>query len=144
MYNPAGIMLANLRALFGVVIDIILLRRGPESIPVSQVLLAFVVALNVGGSLLLGRIDAGSLGQALAQSLAGCAVLLAWFHAALTLARKRERFLQTMTALFAVNALFLPAVVPLFTALVPYMGAILVSLYGVFGFRTFLASRSSR
>jgi membrane protease YdiL (CAAX protease family) len=39
--------------------------------------------------------------------------------------------------------LMLPADV-IAAALVPYMGAILLSLYGVFGFRTFLASRSSR
>jgi len=121
VYNPAGIMLANLRALLGVIIDIILLRRGPESVPASQVLLAFVMALNIGGALLLGRVDADSLGQALAQSVVGCAVLLAWFHAALIIARKRERYLQTMTALFAVNALFLPAVIPMYTALMPYL-----------------------
>ena len=40
VYNPAGIMLANLRALFGVVVDIVLLRRGPEDLPASTVLLA--------------------------------------------------------------------------------------------------------
>ena len=39
--------------------------------------------------------------------------------------------------------LLLPADV-IAAALVPYMGAILLSLYGVFGFRGFLASRSSR
>ncbi len=39
--------------------------------------------------------------------------------------------------------LMLPADV-IAAALVPYMGVILLSLYGVFGFRGFLASRSSR
>mgnify|MGYP003693691237 CR=1 FL=1 len=35
VYNPAVIMLANLRALFGCLVDIILLRRGPEHLPAS-------------------------------------------------------------------------------------------------------------
>jgi len=120
VYNPAGIMLANLRALLGVIIDIILLRRGPEAVPASLVLLVFFVVLNLGG-MLLGRVDQASLGQALVQSLVGCGVLLAWFHAALVVARKRERFLQTVTALFAVNALFLPVVIPMTAAIMPYV-----------------------
>ena len=121
MYNPAGIMLANLRALFGVVVDIILLRRGPDAVPASQFLLALVVALNLGGSLLLGRIDSGALGLALAQSVVSFLALLAWYHTALIIARKRERFLQTVTALLAVNAVFLPAAAPMYSALMPYI-----------------------
>jgi len=121
VYNPAGIMLANLRALFGVVVDITLLRRGPESVPASQLLLAVLVALNVAGSLLLGRVDPNSFGLALAQAVVGGLVPLAWYHAALIIASKRERFLQTMSALFGVNALFLPVAIPLFTALLPYL-----------------------
>jgi hypothetical protein len=38
-------MLANLRALFGVIADIVLLRRGPENLPASLPLLVFTVAL---------------------------------------------------------------------------------------------------
>ena len=40
-------MLANLRALFGVFVDIMLLRRGPEHLPASPVLLGIVVAVDV-------------------------------------------------------------------------------------------------
>jgi hypothetical protein len=114
-------MLANLRALLGVIVDIILFRRGPEAVPASQVLLALVVAINVAGSVLLGGSTGTSFGEALLQSLLGCTVMLLWFRAALVLARKAERFLQTVTALFAVNAVFLPAMVPMFAALVPYL-----------------------
>jgi len=121
VYNPAGIMLANLRALLGVVVDIILLRRGPESVPASQVLLAFVVALNIALSQLLGRDDSISFGLALAQSVVACLVLLAWYQGALMVAGKRERFLQTTAALLAVNAVFLPAAAPLYTALLPHI-----------------------
>jgi hypothetical protein len=114
-------MLANLRALFGVVIDIILLRRGPESVPASQVLLGFFVALNMGGSLLISRASSTPLGLALAQAAFASLMLLAWYQVALALAQKRERFLQTMTAMLAVNAFFLPPALPLYIALLPYM-----------------------
>jgi hypothetical protein len=114
-------MLANLRALFGVVVDIILLRRGPESVPASQVLLGFVVVLNIGGSALFGSNNSVPFGLSLAQSVLAGLLLLAWYHVALSLAQKRERFLQTMTAMLSVNALFLPPALPLYTALLPYM-----------------------
>jgi len=114
-------MLANLRVLFGVVVDIILFRRGPESMPASQVLLAFVVVLNVIGSLFLGEVNSTNLGEALLQAVVGCAVMLAWFWFALAQAQKQERFMQMMTATFAVNALFLPAMIPMLGALMPYL-----------------------
>ena len=79
------------------------------------------MALNLGGSLLLGRIDSGALGLVLAQSVVSFLALLAWYHTALIIARKRERFLQTVTALLAVNAVFLPAAAPMYSALMPYI-----------------------
>jgi len=48
-------------------------------------------------------------------------VPLLWFQVAFVLERKRERFLQTMTALFGVNALFMPFVTPVLVAMLPYM-----------------------
>jgi len=114
-------MLANLRALFAVIFDIILLRRGPEAMPASQTLLVLVVALNIVGSVILNGADASSLGVAVLQAAVGCAVMLLWFRAALVLSQKGERFLQTMSALLAVNAMFLPAMIPLITALLPYL-----------------------
>ena len=76
MYNPAGIMLANLRALFGCVVDIILLRRGPEALPAAQGLLVVLVALNVGGSLIMAAATSVPLASALLQILVACAVML--------------------------------------------------------------------
>jgi len=51
VYNRPGIMLANLRALFGLLVDIVLLRRGPESLPASPSLLVIVIVLNTAMSL---------------------------------------------------------------------------------------------
>jgi hypothetical protein len=114
-------MLANLRALFGCVVDIILLRRGPEALPASQGLLVILVALNVGGSLIMAAASSVPPVSALLQTLVGCAVMILWFHAALMVAQKRERLLQTLNAIFGVSALFLPVVIPLLRALTPYL-----------------------
>jgi hypothetical protein len=114
-------MLAILRALFGRLVDIILLRRGPEQLPASRTLLALVIALNVVGSLLMAGVVAVPVPDALLQSLVASGVMLLWYHWALILAQKRERFLQTMTALFGVSALFLPVLMPLVGAMLPYL-----------------------
>ena len=46
------------------------------------------------------------------QLLVGTIVRLLWFQLAFTLANKPERFLQTATAIFGANTLFLPALIP--------------------------------
>ncbi len=114
-------MLANLRALFGVVIEIILMRRGPEQLPASTVLLAAVVALSIIESSFMAFVAPVSLGAAFLQALIDAAVVLLWFRTALTIAAKRERFTQTMTGIFGVNVLFTPAMLPLVAALMPYV-----------------------
>jgi hypothetical protein len=114
-------MLANLRALFGGVIDIILFRRGPENLPVSYTLLTAVVVLSILGSVAMSAVVPLPRSNALLESAVGSAVMLLWFRAALALANKRERFVQTMTAIFGVNALFVPVMIPLLGALMPYL-----------------------
>jgi hypothetical protein len=114
-------MLANLRALFGVVVDIVLLRRGPEHLPVSQTLLFITIVLSVLASSLMGVATGLSPAVALLQASVGAIVMLVWFHLALSLANKRERFTQMMSALFAVNALFMPVLIPLVVAVLPYI-----------------------
>jgi len=115
-------MLANLRALFVRVVDIVLLRRGPESLPASSTLLAIVVALNVAVAALLNSILPSAPPNWASQLLVSTFVPLLWFRLAFVLAKKPERFLQTMMAFFGANLLFLPALVPLVSALLPYIG----------------------
>jgi hypothetical protein len=118
-------MLANLRALFSVVIDIILLRRGPENLPASTLLLALVIALNF---LLYGILyytlvmpnDPRTSGSWPLQLVIGALVTMFWFRLALKLSHRSERFVQTMIAVFATNTLFLPAALPIIGALIPY------------------------
>jgi hypothetical protein len=113
VYNPAGIMLANLRALFGVVVDIILLRRGPEHLPASTLLLAVMI----GVYLLVDSIVASSLSMFIPKRLAslviGITATLVWYQVALSVVKKRERFTQLLTALFAVSTVFTPLFMPL-------------------------------
>jgi hypothetical protein len=110
-------MLVNLRALFGVFVDIILLRRGPEQLPASPALLAIVIAIYAA----LTAIAVSSLSIPTpdwqGKLFVGTLLALVWYQAAFVLARKRERFTQTMTATFAASALFTPALVPLASAL---------------------------
>ena len=113
-------MLANLRALFGGVVDITFFRSGPESLPASQALLAIVVVLFIAVSVVMSALVSLPVADALAGAVLGSVVMLAWFRAALAIANKRERFLQTCTAIFGVNLVFQPALVPLAGALKPY------------------------
>ena len=113
-------MLVNLRALFGCLVDIVLLRRGPESLPASPGLLAFVIALNVAvAAIVVALIPAVPAFSALEMFVSTLLPLL-WYQAAFVLAKKPERFVQTMIAFFGVNTLFQPVVTPMFAALLPY------------------------
>jgi len=117
-------MLANLRALFGVFVDIMLLRRGPEHVPASPTLLVVLVALDlvlysIGIELLLpvSRPDAPAPWLVHAVIFA---LVLSWYRVAFHLLHRPERYVQTMIALFAVNLMVLPSL-PLFAAMAPYM-----------------------
>jgi hypothetical protein len=114
-------MLANLRALFGVVVDIVLLRRGPEHLPVSPALLGWLVVLSIIGTGLMSLVTPVSMPMAVGQGIIEAAVALLWFRAAFAAAGKLERFLQTMTAMFAVEVLLRPIMIPLVGALAPFV-----------------------
>jgi len=119
-------MLANLRALFGVVVDIILLRRGPEQLPASPLLMSVVVAVNcvVYGvayhSQILPFLPEAQSRWPLDMALSTLLTLV-WFRVAFKLVKKPERFVQTMIAVFATNTLFLPLELALIGQLLPYI-----------------------
>jgi hypothetical protein len=113
-------MLVNLRVLFARLIDIILLRAGPESLPASASLLAVVIALNVAVSAIITSLISTAPSRLSVEFLLDIVVALVWFQVAFSLVNKRERFVQTMTAFFGVFTLFLPVLLPLAIALLPY------------------------
>ncbi|MEO8061457.1 MAG: hypothetical protein ABI821_01780 [Pseudomonadota bacterium] len=118
-------MLANLRALFGVVVDIVFLRRGPENMPASNTLLGIVVVVYVAlyalayNAFILPAAPATPRSWAL-QIVCAALLELAWFRIAFQLAGKPERFTQTATAIFATSTLFIPALA-MVGSLMPYM-----------------------
>jgi hypothetical protein len=113
-------MLVNLRVLFARLIDIILLRAGPESLPASASLLAVVIALNVAVSAIITSLIPTAPSRLSVEFLLDTVVALVWFQVAFALVNKRERFVQTMTAFFGVFTLFLPVLLPLAISLLPY------------------------
>jgi hypothetical protein len=87
-------------------------------------LLACVVGLFAAGTAIAAASVATTEQQAWPiEVLVGIVVTLGWFHVALGLAKKRERFVQTMTALFAVRAIFTPPVIPLVATFRPFLAA---------------------
>jgi hypothetical protein len=117
-------MLVKLRALLGMVVDIIRLRGGPENLPTSAALLACVVVVfGVGTAIAAASVATADQQGWPIEVLVGIVVTLGWFHVALGLAKKRERFIQTMTALFAVRAIFTPLAIPMVATFRPYLTA---------------------
>jgi hypothetical protein len=115
-------MLANLRALFGVFVDIMFLRRGPEQLPPSRQLLAIIAIVHIVVQSLADHMFIAPLrpepvpvlpGQVMAAFL-----MMLWFRIALQLAGKPERFVQTMIAVFFIG-LVSALMVPLEAAMLP-------------------------
>jgi hypothetical protein len=110
-------MLGSLRALLGVIVDIILLRRGPEHVPASPALLAVVISVYVAGAAITGALfsppEQPWALELVVAIVVAIVVTLAFYQVALNVAKKRERFVQTMTAMFAVRAIFTPLLVPM-------------------------------
>lgn len=114
-------MLVNLRALLVRLIDIVLLRGGPEQLPASSGLLALAVAFNVTVSALAYSLISNAPNNWTTMLMVETVVALLVIRAAFLLANKLERFLQTATALFGTSALFMPVVIPMSATLLPYI-----------------------
>jgi len=115
-------MLANLRVLFGRLIDIVLLRGGPESLPASAGMLGVTILFNVIVTLIVvSLIPKASASFSPLEMIVSIFVPLLWFQVAFSLVKKTERFVQTMIGFFGVNALFQPFVTPMLAALAPYL-----------------------
>jgi hypothetical protein len=106
-------MLGSLRALLAGLVDIFLFRRGPDVLPTSTTLLALVVALHTAlNGYFAAKVSQASPNWPIALALS-VAFTLGWYFVALKRANKPERFTQTMTAMFGINALIIPIVTPL-------------------------------
>ncbi len=91
--------------------QIAVLRRGPQDVPASALLLALTVlgyvAINFVVNAVLPPLD----GPWLLRLLLDVAFTLAWYALLLKLARRPERILQTTTAVFGFQAVLSPVLV---------------------------------
>lgn len=91
--------------------QIAVLRRGPQDVPASTVLLALTVVgyftINLVISAMLPSLD----GPWLPRLLLDVAFTLAWYVLLLKLMRRPERILQTTTAVFGFQAVLSPVLV---------------------------------
>jgi hypothetical protein len=86
-------------------IDLALLRRAPQDLPASPVLLLLVLVAGFGAGLLLALTAGVGIGSGLVQSLLDLGLMLGAVSVALRVLERRERFLQTATALVGVDTL---------------------------------------
>jgi hypothetical protein len=93
-----------MRALFHLFLDICLFRKGPQHIPVSQILLrATLVAYGISGLLVL--LISLEPARALLVMLADIVLLTGLTYGVLNLSNYSGRFLQTLTALLGTGTL---------------------------------------
>jgi hypothetical protein len=100
-------------------LDIALLRRGPEDVPVSRGLLFWTVVAYFALSVMLVA-NLGDASGGVLPVITGIAIALGWFRFLLARFGRSERFLQAMSAYFGFSLLFRLASAPLVGALAPY------------------------
>ncbi len=88
--------------------EIALLRRGPQDLPASQLLLAITVAGYVAVNLLFGSLLPQGSKSWLAQLALDTVFTLLWYAVLLRTVKRSERYLQTMTAMFGFQMLLTP------------------------------------
>jgi len=116
--RPSNLVSSLIKALF----DITLLRKGPDSIPRSGLLLVVVVGLWVFSSLaglaLIDRLDETDFLLGLFTGFAG----IACYVAVLILGGFAPRLTQTVTSIIGCGALIFAAFVALYVLLLPIAG----------------------
>ena len=91
-------------------VQLVLLRRGPQDLPASELLLVLTLLAYVALNALLAGLlssDEGWWGPLLVSTL----FTLLWYLALLRLVRRPERTLQTVSAVFGFQTLLSPLVV---------------------------------
>jgi hypothetical protein len=94
-----------LRLLFNFFIELAWLRRAPQDLPASPVLLVLVVLFGLAAGLLLAMTAGVRLGSGLVQTVLDIGLMLGALAVALRLIGRPARFLQTATALIGVDTL---------------------------------------
>jgi len=96
-----------MKEVIGLYVQIVLLRRGPQDLPVSRLLLILTVCGFVAVSSLVYTLLPSTVGWPLPLAVETL-FLLAWYAALLQLTGRSERFLQTATGVFGFRAVLAP------------------------------------
>jgi hypothetical protein len=94
---------ADLAALARLYLAIALWRRGPQELPVVGILLPLTIAAYVLVSALVGALLPSLRSGWLLQVAADALFVASWYWLLLAIAHRRERYLQTATALFGLQ-----------------------------------------
>lgn len=94
-------------------VDLCLLRRAPQNLPASQLLLMIVLAVNALAGIVLGMQTWAGAGVAFAATLLDIGVLLGLLWVALQVRGVTPRFVQSATALLGAGTLFTLLAMPL-------------------------------
>jgi hypothetical protein len=99
-----------MREVISLYVQIALLRRGPQDLPTSRLLLILTVCGYAAVSALVGALLPPGVGRP-PQLAVDVLFTLAWYAALLQLTGRSERFLQTATAVFGLRAVLAPLVI---------------------------------
>lgn len=91
--------------------DIALLRKGPQDVPASPILLALTVVFFFGVQLLVGTVLPPVAGQWLFNLIVEVVFLFIWYAVLLYAVKKPERFLQTSTAVYGFQIVVSPVLI---------------------------------
>jgi hypothetical protein len=103
-------LMMELLRLYG---QIALLRRGPQDVPASPLLLFFTVAAFIGVNSLVSALLPPMPGPWMMHLLVEVLFMLAFYAVLLRQQNKSERFLQTATALFGYQIVLSPLIITL-------------------------------
>lgn len=103
-----------MQALIQFFIELCLLRRAPQDLPASVILVRFLILVYLGVGVLLGAATGQGLWEALAQTLVDAALLVGLLYGGLRWLGRRARFEQSASALLGSGAVLnLLVLVPL-------------------------------
>jgi len=88
--------------------EIALLRKKPQDVPASAMLLVFTALAYAVINIIFGRVFPPTSGPWVLMVVVDVAVTAAWFAVLLKLVGKSERFIQTTTATFGYQAVLAP------------------------------------
>lgn len=103
-----------MRLLLDLFLAICLLRKGPQDVPVSEVLMRLTIALYLALGLVVGLLEL-ALPLAIAQTVLELGLMIAITYALLRLRGLAQRFQQTVTALAGTGALVGVVALPVIT-----------------------------